>query len=203
VTAQRTAADPTPREAVPPGRRERKKAATRAAIADAAVRLFLEHGYDQVSMKQVAERADVALTTVFKHFPGKEALVFDEDAQVEDALVHAVLDRDHETTILDSLHRYLLTTRIFTSVDDPHFTRFRRLVETTPALDNYWRQMWMRHGDALAGALTQADPGSLTPAAARSLAHTILDSVDTSRRSDNPRHAIAEIFALIKKGWNN
>ncbi|MDQ2738888.1 MAG: TetR family transcriptional regulator, partial [Actinomycetota bacterium] len=47
------------------GRRERKKAATRAAIADAALRLFLARGYDQVSVKDVADAADVAVTTLF------------------------------------------------------------------------------------------------------------------------------------------
>ena len=65
------------------GRRERKKAATRQALADAALRLFLEHGYDQVTVRDIAEAADVSTTTLFKHFPGKEALVFDEDADHE------------------------------------------------------------------------------------------------------------------------
>ncbi|WP_147264659.1 TetR/AcrR family transcriptional regulator, partial [Streptomyces sp. NBRC 110611] len=59
-----------------PGRRERKKAQTRKALADAALRLFLERGYDGVSVKDVAEAADVSVTTLFKHFSGKEALVF-------------------------------------------------------------------------------------------------------------------------------
>ncbi|MGY5138836.1 TetR/AcrR family transcriptional regulator, partial [Streptomyces nigrescens] len=62
------------------GRRERKKAATRQALADAALRLFLERGYDQVSIRDIAEAADVSTTTLFKHFPGKEALVFDADS---------------------------------------------------------------------------------------------------------------------------
>lgn len=71
------------------GRRERKKAATRRALADAALRLFLEHGYNNVGIKDVAEAADVSTTTLFKHFPSKEALVFDLDADVEAALVAA------------------------------------------------------------------------------------------------------------------
>ncbi len=61
------------------GRRERKKAATRKAISDAATELFLERGFDEVSIREIAERADVSPTTVFAHFPSKEALVFDED----------------------------------------------------------------------------------------------------------------------------
>ena len=57
------------------GRRERKKAATRKSLADAALRLFLDRGYDQVSIRDIAEAADVSTTTLFKHFPSKEALV--------------------------------------------------------------------------------------------------------------------------------
>ncbi|MFD6073807.1 TetR/AcrR family transcriptional regulator, partial [Amycolatopsis lurida] len=49
-----------------PGRRERKKAATRQALADAALKLFLERGYDQVSIRDIAEAADVSTTTLFK-----------------------------------------------------------------------------------------------------------------------------------------
>ncbi|WP_280454554.1 TetR/AcrR family transcriptional regulator, partial [Nocardia brasiliensis] len=59
-----------------PGRRERKKAANRQALADAALRLFLERGYDAVGVREIADAADVSVATLFKHFPGgKEALV--------------------------------------------------------------------------------------------------------------------------------
>ena len=47
----------------PSGRRERKKAATRQKIADTALRLFLERGYDAVGIRDVAAEADVAVTT--------------------------------------------------------------------------------------------------------------------------------------------
>ncbi|KJK57800.1 hypothetical protein UK12_14285 [Saccharothrix sp. ST-888] len=57
----------------PAGRRERKKAATRRALADAALRLFLERGYEQVGIREIADAADVSTTTLFKHFPVKEA----------------------------------------------------------------------------------------------------------------------------------
>src|ERR1700754_3127877 len=92
----------------PAGRRERKKAATRQAIADAALRLFLEHGYDQVSIRDIADAADVSTTTLFKHFTGKEALVFDEEADREAELVGAVRDRPAGTRILDALREHIL-----------------------------------------------------------------------------------------------
>src|SRR4051794_41350410 len=80
------------------GRRERKKAATRRALADAALELFLERGYDDVTVAEIAEAADVSVTTLFNHFPGgKPALVFDEAQAREDALVAAVRDRPEGT----------------------------------------------------------------------------------------------------------
>ena len=86
------------------GRRERKKAATRRAIADAALALFLEHGYHDVTIKQIADAADVAVATVFAYFPdGKQALVFDEDGDRETQLVATVLERPPGQSILDAL----------------------------------------------------------------------------------------------------
>ncbi|CAM5612139.1 TetR/AcrR family transcriptional regulator OS=Streptomyces tendae OX=1932 GN=GUR47_06055 PE=4 SV=1 [Streptomyces tendae] len=86
-----------------PGRRERKKAATRQAIADAALELFLEHGFDRVSVRDVAERADVSTTTLFAHFPSKEALVFDREADVDAALAAAVRERPEGQGVVEAL----------------------------------------------------------------------------------------------------
>src|SRR3954464_12841143 len=88
------------------GRRERKKAATRKAISDAATELFLERGFDAVSIREVAEKADVSPTTVFAHFPQKEALVWDEDDEQRELLIAAVRDRPSGTSILVALRRY-------------------------------------------------------------------------------------------------
>jgi AcrR family transcriptional regulator len=58
------------------GLRERKKRQTREAIAAAAMELFLEHGFDAVTVADVARAADVSEKTVFNHFATKEDLVF-------------------------------------------------------------------------------------------------------------------------------
>ena len=54
------------------GRRERKRAATRAAIIQAAERLFAERAYEAVTVDEIAAAADVAKGTVYNHFPSKE-----------------------------------------------------------------------------------------------------------------------------------
>ena len=57
------------------GRRARKALQTAEHLVKTAFGLFEEHGYDQVSMEQIASTADVAKGTLYKHFPVKEALI--------------------------------------------------------------------------------------------------------------------------------
>lgn len=90
---------------VPPGRRERKKAATRRKIADTALRLFLERGYGAVGIRDVAAEADVAVTTLFSHFASKEALVFEQDENFEHRLAQAVTDRAPQEPLIPALRR--------------------------------------------------------------------------------------------------
>ncbi|MBK9030507.1 MAG: TetR family transcriptional regulator [Myxococcales bacterium] len=59
------------------GLRARKKAEARAAIVDGALALFARHGYDAVTVDQIAERAGVARRTYFRYFATKEAVALD------------------------------------------------------------------------------------------------------------------------------
>ncbi|MCD7101630.1 TetR/AcrR family transcriptional regulator [Pseudoclavibacter sp. 13-3] len=68
-------------------RRELNRAATRAAIIEAAISLVLEHGRDRVNVEQIAERAAVSRRTFFNYFPGIDAAL---NAPTEDLLVEAL-----------------------------------------------------------------------------------------------------------------
>jgi AcrR family transcriptional regulator len=88
------------------GRRERKKAMTRASILQAAQELFLERGFDAVSVREIADQADVSPTTVFAHFPQKEALLFHEEDAQRERLVAAVRERPDGLSISEALKAY-------------------------------------------------------------------------------------------------
>ncbi len=184
------------------GRRERKKAATRQALADAALRLFLEHGYDAVSVKDVAEAADVSTTTLFKHFSGKEALVFDEDESREAELVAAVRDRAPGTSVPRALHGYVLQARMMRQADDPQFAAFRRLIERTPALREHAQRMWTRHESALAHAIAEEVGAPREDVGCAALARFALDAPVIAVGRPDPRQAVDQVFALIEQGWD-
>ncbi|MYT68625.1 MULTISPECIES: TetR/AcrR family transcriptional regulator [unclassified Streptomyces] len=181
----------------PLGRRERKKAATRQALADAALRLFLEHGYDGVGIRDIAEAADVSTTTLFKHFSGKEALVFDLDEGQEEDLVAAVRDRPEGRTILGSLrelaHRYQEL-----DPSDADAARFRELVDGTRALREYAERMWLRHRTALARAIAEDTGAPEGDPASEALAAFALQAI---RVGDSPE-GVDIAFDILERGWD-
>ncbi|MEV7341626.1 TetR/AcrR family transcriptional regulator [Streptomyces sp. NPDC093544] len=186
----------------PVGRRERKKAATRQALADAALNLFIKHGYDAVTLHDVSEAADVSTTTLLKHFPSKEALVFDEEADQEAGLVAAVRDRTPGTTIPQALCTHVKRVRLRAADSDVRYTQFLDLVRNTPALSDYAHRMWTRHQDALARAIaadTGAPPDDPRSAA---LAHFALETSALAHRAADPEQAVDIAFDLLDNGWN-
>lgn len=73
-----------------PGLRERKKAATMHHVQETAIELFEEHGFDRVTIEQVAEAAEVSASTVYRYFGTKEGLVLHDeyDDRVLEGLEH-------------------------------------------------------------------------------------------------------------------
>lgn len=88
---------------MPSDRRSRKRLATRQGIATAATRLFLERGFDHVTVDEIAAAADVGRMTVFNHFPRKEDMFFDRDEEGREILREALLQRDPRVPPIEAL----------------------------------------------------------------------------------------------------
>jgi AcrR family transcriptional regulator len=185
----------------PIGRRERKKAATRKTISDAATRLFLERGFDDVTVKEVADAADVSPTTVFTHFPTKESLLFDEDPDQQAALVAAVCDRPDTVGVLDALEQHLAGGRQMRRRHDPEFRAFLALVNGTPSLRDYKRGVLLRREGALAEAIASTTETALSAVQARGLARFVLQAADIAHDQPDPRRALTELFDILRTGY--
>lgn len=75
------------------GLRERKKRQTRQYISDVATGLFLERGFEAVTVAEVADAANVSVNTVYNYFPAKEDLFLDRSKGVIDRLSRWVRGR--------------------------------------------------------------------------------------------------------------
>ncbi len=77
-------------DALHQGLRERKKALMRQLISDTATLMFLERGFDEVRVSEVAAACDVSEKTIYNYFPTKEALLLDREEDSINALRQAL-----------------------------------------------------------------------------------------------------------------
>jgi AcrR family transcriptional regulator len=89
----------------PSDRRTRKRLATRQGISDVATLLFMERGFDSVTVDEIAAAADVGRMTVFNHFPRKEDMFFDRDEEGREILRQALRERDPGISPIETLRR--------------------------------------------------------------------------------------------------
>ncbi|WP_328389216.1 TetR/AcrR family transcriptional regulator [Nocardia sp. NBC_00416] len=185
----------------PPGRRQRKNAQTRRALADAAQRLFLDKGYDRVSVKEIAEEVDISVPTVFKHVPdGKEALMFDDGVERRESLLAAVRERRAGQSVLAALREFMSGRGPFLADPTPEMRRRTELIVKTPALRDYSRKLWIRCEAPLAEALAAElgrEPHDLT---ARAVARYVLEIPQFVSEEPDPRAALDAIFDLLEFG---
>ncbi|ANN17641.1 TetR family transcriptional regulator [Amycolatopsis orientalis] len=183
----------------PLGRRERKKAATRRKIAETALRLFLERGYDEVGIRDVAAEADVAVTTLFSHFASKEALVFELDGDFQHGLTQAVTDRAPDEPLISALRREIQAQVRHCAADGA--APVWRMIDGSPALREYEELMRLRHAKALAAAIAADLDAPRTTTACQAIARFVVDAHSLARESADPDAAVDEIFRMIEAAW--
>jgi AcrR family transcriptional regulator len=173
-------ADPVPGDAPGPGRRprrrdrrgpnlrEQRRQRTREAIVDAAAELFVERGFDAVSVSEIAQRAGVVEKTVFNHFPVKEGLVFETDPPMRAALLDAVRRRPPGESVAAAAGGFVVAavSQLGAPAAAEGMAEMARVIRGSRTLQGREREILGALTDALAEQITletRATPGELEP----------------------------------------
>lgn len=177
-----------------PGRRERKKQQTRAALIEAAVGLFRQRGYEQTTVAEIAEAADVSTRTFFLHFPTKEdVLLAGGDARMAIGL-RIIADhgpREKPARVLARAIEAMITDTATTDLPTGLAALRADLAATSPALQSRLLQRLFPAYEDLIEALHQAYRKDLDPIRAAALVGAAVGAVafaalTSLRRGDHP-----------------
>ena len=145
--------------------RERKKLRTRRALADAALRLFTENGFDATTLDELAEDAEVSKSTFSRTFPAKEAAGIEAEAELWTACLTALEDGELSGHVLTALHRTLAGAAAGLDPGwDERFLSTRRLIAAEPALLRYTEHYRAQVKEQIAATLAarlRLDPDDL------------------------------------------
>lgn len=135
-----------------PGLRERKKQRTRETLQREALRLIAAQGYSRTSVEQIAEAAEVSVSTFFRYFPAKEDVVFRDD--YDPLTARHVRDQPADLPVLAAVRRGLgaALAEIYPDARDSILQR-SRLMMTEPDLRARGYQEFQALIDLLAGVV--------------------------------------------------
>lgn len=149
------------------GLRERKKRETRRRIADVAMGLFAQKGFEQVTVAEIARHADVSVNTVFNYFRTKEDLFLDRQEEAEGLLARVAREREPGEPVLAAVRRDFLdalATEHWRYGLHPGAEVFARIVAQSPSLTARVFAIEHRRTELLAETLAEeTDAGDLTP----------------------------------------
>ena len=139
--------------------RKDKTRRTRQLIEECAVALFAEGTYDDVTMAEIARRANVSPATVFNHFATKDALIFNGLERFERGVLDAIRHRGLQQSIPEAFRTLVLTMNgSLTSAAPEQMHRLRtvaEIIESSPALLSREQQIYGRYTDLLATLIVE------------------------------------------------
>jgi AcrR family transcriptional regulator len=190
------------------GRREQKKVATRRSLADAALRLALEHGPDGVTVDQIAAEADVSTRTFFNYFASRDDAILGVDPDATARLIESLEARPAAEPPVVAIRRAALEQLAEKGFDADDLHARMALVEAHPAL----QARHAGHFAALEAALTDViarrcglDPATHHYPAAVVAASAGAFRVAVQRALIDPSIGIGElveyVFDLLEAGF--
>ena len=155
MTGMTAAHSPTsPADRPPLGLRERKKIKTREAIRTATYALVGEQGYDATTIEQIADRAEVSPSTVFRYFPTKEDIVLTDE--YDPLMLEELRARPASESWLDSVRYVLHRSMDELLAVDPEAVRIRaHLAVQIPAVRARMIESMSATGRLLRGAIAE------------------------------------------------
>jgi AcrR family transcriptional regulator len=189
------------------GLRERKKRQTRDALTRAALELFVERGFDETTLAEIADAAGVSTRTIFAYFPGKEDILFASLQAMLDKLAEALAERPSGTDTLTALREFILSPEHEKSELD---CRVSELVAADPTLASHQRARVAQLQEVLAAAIAEdlgVGADDLRPqvaAASLTAAFGVLERQDrglsTPPTNEEIVAAIDPILAFVRAG---
>jgi AcrR family transcriptional regulator len=178
----------------------------RGRLQQAAMELYLERGFGQTTVAQIAERAGVTERTFFRYFADKREMLFDGSALLQQRMVDAVAGSPVGATPLDAVGAALdAVGEVFVDLD--HSRTRQAIIDSDSSLQE--RELIKR--DRLATAITQAlgergveEPGaSLAAQTGIGVFHVAFAAwiapANTRSYADIARELLAELRAVTRR----
>jgi len=192
----------------PIGLRERKKRETKQALARAGLELFVERGYDETTLADIADAAGVSTRTIFAYFPGKEDILFSTFEDMREALGRALADRPEGQDAFAALRDFIVSSAHEKTELD---CELDQVIARNQTLSSHKRARIAQLQELLAGAIAEdlgAGPDDLranVAAASLTAAFEVLSQQErvpasASVTSEEIAAAIDPIIAFVRAG---
>jgi AcrR family transcriptional regulator len=181
---------------------ERKQRQARQNIIEAARELFLERGFDGVSVGDIAERAEVGRTTFFRHFGDKQEVVFAKEQELLDTITaagqaHGTPAPRNAAEAVEQLCPILLAVCAQATADPEDYTRHFQLIGQHPELRARDAVKMQQFADKLSDLLIHRGSDEATARLAGQIAVACYQTA--KRLGNNPRTLVDETRAAFRQ----
>lgn len=181
------------------GLRERKKQKTRETIVRVALELFAENGFQQTTIAQIADAADVSPRTISTYFPVKEEIVFNLNGDMKERLAVSIRERPAGQNTMEALRSWILNERKFWEANEEQLNCQRLVIDRDDALIAYERASIAEFQVLLVEGLAvdlDMKPTDLAPRIAASAAVAVFDMLSDEERGN--ARAVAPVEEQMK-----